>query len=65
MKLTMEHGHSPMCLLTRAAKILFRNAPDLQYTILLINIVSHVATAVNHKVSQGSYVARGSKLAKR
>ena len=53
MKLTMEHGHSQMCLLTRAAKVPFRNAADLQYQILLINLISHVATAVDHEVSQG------------
>ena len=65
MKLTMEHSHPRMCVLTRAAKVLFHDAPDLQYSILLINIISHVATAVDHEVSQGSYVVWGSKLAKR
>ena len=64
MKLTMEHGHPWMCLLTRAARVLFRDATDLQYQILLINIISHIATAVDHGVSQGRYVARSSKLAK-
>ena len=63
MKLTMEHGHPRMCLLTRAARVLFCDA-DLQYQILLINIISHIATAVDHGVSQGSYVARSSELAK-
>ena len=56
MKLTMEHGHPQMCLLTHAAKVLFCNATDLQYQILLINMISHVATAVDHEVSQGNYV---------
>ena len=64
MKLTMEHGHPRMCLLTHATKVLFRNATDLQYQILLINMISHIATAVDHEVSQGNYVARSSKLAK-
>ena len=50
MKLTMEHSHPQMCLLTFAAKVLFRNATDLQYQILLINMISHVATAVDHEV---------------
>ena len=48
-------------LLTRAAKVLFHDAPDIRYPILLINMVSHVATAVNHEVSWRG----GSKLAKR
>ena len=51
--------------LTRAAKVLFRDATDLQYQILLINMISHVATAVDHEVSQGSYIAQSSELAKR
>ena len=29
-----------------------------------INMISHVATAVDHEVSQGSYVACSSKLVK-
>ena len=59
MKLTMKHGHPRMCLLTRAAKVLFCDATELQYPILLMNMVSHVTIAVYHEVSQGSYVARG------
>ena len=47
-----------------AAKVLFRDATDLQHQILLINI-SHVATAISHEVSQGSYVTRSGKLVKR
>ena len=62
--LTLENGHPWMCLLTRAAKVLFHDATDLQFQILLINMISHVATAVDHEVSQGSYVARSSELAK-
>ena len=54
MKLTMEHGHPRICLLTCAAKVLFHDATDLQYPTLLINTVSHVAVAVDHEVSQGS-----------
>ena len=55
MKLSMEHSHPRMCLFTRTAKVLFRDATDLQYQILLINI-SQVATAVDHEASQGGYV---------
>ena len=54
-----------MCLLTRAAKVPLRDATDLQYQILSINMISHIATAADHEIPQGSYVARGSKLAKR
>ena len=50
MKLSLEYGHPRMCLLTHTAKVLFHDATDLQYQILLINI-SHVATAVDHEVS--------------
>ena len=57
MKLTLEHGHPWMCLLTHAAKVLFCHATDLQYQILLINMISHVGTAVDHEVSQVSCVA--------
>ena len=32
----------------------FRNATDLQYQIILINMITHVATAVDHEVSQGT-----------
>ena len=64
MKLTLEHGHPWISLLTCAAKVLFRDATDLQCQFLLINVISHVATAVDHEVSQGSYVARSSRLAK-
>ena len=35
---------------------------DLQY--LLINMISHLATAVDHKVSQDSYMAQSSELGK-
>ena len=64
MKLTLEPSHPWMCLLTHAAKVLFHDTTDLQYQILLINMISQVATAVDHEVSQGSYVAQSSKLAK-
>ena len=40
--------------LTCTAKVLFCDANDFQYQILLINMMSHVATAVDHKVSQGT-----------
>ena len=40
-----------MRLLTRAAKVLFHDATELQYQVLLINMISHVATAVDHKVA--------------
>ena len=46
-------------VLLHGAKALFSNATNLVYYFLY----SHVATAVN--VSQGSYVARSSKLVKR
>ena len=46
MKSTLEHAHPQMCILTRGAKLLFRDATDLQYQILLIT------TAVDHRVSQ-------------
>ena len=54
-----------MCLLKRAAKVLIRDATDFQHQILLINMMSHVATAVDHEVSRGSYVVRSNKLAQR
>ena len=54
-----------ICSLTHAAKVPFHDATNLQYQILLISMISHVATAVDHEVSQGNYVARSSKLAKR
>ena len=41
-------------VLTCTAKVLFCDATGLQYQILLINMISHVVTAVDHKVSQGS-----------
>ena len=63
MKLTLEHGHPQMCLLTCTAKVLFHNATDLQYQILLINMISHLATVVDCEVSQDSYVARSSETA--
>ena len=43
-----------ICPLTHAAKVIFRNATDLQYQIILINMTTHVATAVDHEVSQGT-----------
>ena len=36
MKLTLEHSHPWMCLLTRAANFLFHDATDLQHQIVLI-----------------------------
>ena len=51
MKLTLEHGHLRMCFLTRAAKVSFHDTINLQYQILLINMISHVVTAVDHEVS--------------
>ena len=66
MKLTLDvQPSTPDVALTRAAKILFRDANDLQYQIFLINVISHVAIAVDHEVSQGSYMMRSSELAKR
>ena len=65
MKLGLEHGHPWMCLLTSAVKVPFCDATDLQYQILLINMISHIPTAVDHEVSQGSCVAQSSKLVKR
>ena len=55
---------TPDMSLTHAEKVLFRDANDLQYQILLINVISHVAPAVDHEVSQGNYVVRSNKLAK-
>ena len=46
-----------MRLLTCAAKVFFHNATDLQYQLLLINMISHVATAVDHKVATYHKVA--------
>ena len=57
--------HSRIYLLTCVAKVFFCNGTDLQYQIFLINMITHVATAVDHEVSQGNYVAWSSKLAKR
>ena len=37
--------------MTRTAKVIFCDATDLQYQILLINMISHVATAVDHEVA--------------
>ena len=53
-----------MYLMTRTAKVIFCDATDLQYQILLINMISHVATAVDYEVSQGNYVAWSSELVK-
>ena len=39
-----------MCPLTRTAKVFFHDAINLQYKILLINMISHVATALDHEV---------------
>ena len=50
MKLTLEHGHPQMSLLTRAANVLFHDATDLQYQILLINMIGYLATAVDNEV---------------
>ena len=49
MKLTLEHGHPRVCLLTHTANVLICNATDLQYQIFLINMISHVATTVDHE----------------
>ena len=38
-----------MRLLTCPAKVLFYDATDLQYQIRLINMISHVDTAVDHE----------------
>ena len=46
MKLTLEHSHPWMCLLPHVAKVLFHDATNLQYQILLI------ATVIDHEVSQ-------------
>ena len=45
-----------MRLLTRAAKVLFHDATE-QYQVLLINMISHVATAVDHEVATYHKVA--------
>ena len=58
------HGHPWMCLLTHAVKVLFRDATDLQYQILLISMISHIVIAVDHEVSQGGYMAWSSELVK-
>ena len=34
-------------------------------TLIVVNMISHIAIAVDHEVSRGSYMARSSKPAKR
>ena len=52
-----------MCPLMCTAKVLFYDATNLQCKILLINMISHIATAVDHEVSQISYMAPSSETA--
>ena len=46
------------------SKVFFHDATDLQYQILLINMISHVATAVDYEVATYHKVATWRGVAK-